>query len=74
MAARKAEKLGYTNVKVFHAGMPVWTEAAQVVLTDGAFVEQMMGYLVLLDLRGGGSRQKILYPGGRGHGPQEPGK
>lgn len=52
MAARKAEKLGYTNVKVFHAGVPAWGETGNVLYTDGAFVEQMMGYLVLLDLRG----------------------
>jgi len=58
MAARKAEKLGYTNVKVFHAGLPLWTESGQVVYSDSAFVEQMMGYLVLVDLRGIETAQK----------------
>lgn len=52
MAARKAEKLGYTHIKVYHEGIPAWGEAGNVLFTDGAFVEQMMGYLVLLDLRG----------------------
>lgn len=52
MAARKAEKLGYTNVKLFHAGIPAWTEAGYPLYSDGVFVEQMMGFLVLIDLRG----------------------
>jgi rhodanese-related sulfurtransferase len=52
MAARRAEKLGYTNIKVYHDGIPAWSEAGNVLYTDGAFVEQMMGFLVLLDLRG----------------------
>jgi len=63
MAARKAEKLGYTNIKVYHEGVPAWSESGNVLLTDGAFVEQMMGFLVLLDLRGTESAKKAHVQG-----------
>jgi rhodanese-related sulfurtransferase len=54
LAARKAEKLGYKNVKVFHAGLPAWKKAGQAVVSNVAGLE---GYnktdasYVLIDLR-----------------------
>lgn len=32
-SASRAEKLGYTNVKVYHAGIPAWTKSTYTVLT-----------------------------------------
>jgi rhodanese-related sulfurtransferase len=52
MAARLAEKNGYTNVKVFHAGTPAWTKAGLPLLTSPQFVNERLGYLVLIDTRG----------------------
>ncbi len=54
LAARKAEKLGFKNVKVFHAGLPAWKKADQVVVSNIAGLE---GYnktdssYILIDLR-----------------------
>lgn len=54
LAARKAEKLGYTNVKVFHAGMPAWKKAGNLVLSNMANIANLdknqVSYIVL-DLR-----------------------
>jgi len=52
MAARLAEKNGYTNVKVFHAGMPAWTDSGNPVITTPQFVNDRMGYIVVIDTRG----------------------
>ena len=52
MAARLAEKKGYTNVKVFHAGMPAWVKGGNPVLTTAQFVNDRMGYIVVIDTRG----------------------
>jgi rhodanese-related sulfurtransferase len=52
MAARLAEKWGYTNVKVFHAGIPAWAGAGNFLLTTPAFVKNRMGFIVLVDARG----------------------
>lgn len=51
MSARMAEKNGYTNVKVFHAGMPAWRKAGLPVLTSSGFVSKRLGYLVIIDTR-----------------------
>jgi rhodanese-related sulfurtransferase len=45
-------KLGYKNVKVFHAGMPAWLKAGNVALTTQEFVEKRLQYLVVIDTRG----------------------
>lgn len=54
LAARKAEKLGYKNVKVFHAGMPAWKKAGNLVVSNIANIEYLdknkVSY-ILLDLR-----------------------
>jgi len=53
LSARLAENnLGYTNVKVFHAGMPAWLEAGNVALTTQDFVKNRLQYLVIIDTRG----------------------
>jgi rhodanese-related sulfurtransferase len=52
MAARVAAKLGYTNIKVFHAGVPAWASAGNVILTTAEFVDKRMGFIVLIDTRG----------------------
>jgi rhodanese-related sulfurtransferase len=52
MAARVAAKRGYTNIKVFHAGLPAWAAAGNIVLTTDAFVKKRMGFIVLIDTRG----------------------
>jgi rhodanese-related sulfurtransferase len=52
MAARLAEKNGYTNVKVFHAGMPAWKKAGHPALTTSDFVKKRLGYIVVIDTRG----------------------
>lgn len=52
MAARLAEKNGYTNVKVFHAGIPAWTKAGNPILTTSDFVSKRLGYIVVIDTRG----------------------
>lgn len=52
MAARLAEKHGYKNVKVFHAGMPAWKRAGLPALTTQKFVASRLGYIVVIDTRG----------------------
>lgn len=52
MAARVAAKRGYTNIKVFHAGLPAWAAAGNIVLTTDKFVNKRMGFIVLIDTRG----------------------
>lgn len=38
-SAGKAEKLGYTNVKVFHDGLPAWKKAGNIVTSTAAFLK-----------------------------------
>lgn len=52
MAARMAEKLGYTNVKVYHVGAPDWVAKGNPLLTTKDFVAKRMGFIVLIDTRG----------------------
>jgi rhodanese-related sulfurtransferase len=58
MAARLAEKNGYRNVRVFHAGMPAWVKAGQPVLTTYKFVNDRLAYLVVIDTRDLASAQR----------------
>ena len=54
LAARKAEKLGYKNVKVFHAGLPAWKKAGRVVVSNIAGIENYNkneASYILIDLR-----------------------
>ncbi len=41
LAARKAEKLGYTNVKVFHAGTDAWKKAAHPLVSPIDYIDSM---------------------------------
>jgi rhodanese-related sulfurtransferase len=52
MAARLAGKLGYTNIKVFHAGVPAWAGAGHALIATSDFVNKRMGFIVLVDTRG----------------------
>ena len=58
MAARVAAKSGYTNIKVFHAGVPAWASAGNVLLTTDEFVKKRMGFIVLIDTRGPDAAEK----------------
>lgn len=54
LAARKAEKLGFKNVKVFHAGLPEWKKAGHVVISNIAGIENYNktdASYILIDLR-----------------------
>lgn len=54
LAARKAEKLGFKNVKVYHAGLPAWKKAGNIVVSNIAGIDELtkleMPY-ILLDTR-----------------------
>jgi rhodanese-related sulfurtransferase len=54
LAAKKAEKLGYKNVKVFHAGLPAWKKAGHIAVSNIAglqeFIKSDASY-ILIDLR-----------------------
>ena len=52
LAARLAEKNGYKNVRVFHAGMPAWKKAGLPSLTTDNFLKKRLGYVVVIDTRG----------------------
>jgi rhodanese-related sulfurtransferase len=52
MAARLAETMGYTNIKVFHAGTPVWQKEGYPLLTTYGFVSKRLENVVLIDTRG----------------------
>jgi rhodanese-related sulfurtransferase len=54
LAARKAEKLGYKNVKVYHAGLPAWKKAGNVTVSNNAAIEdynKIDASYILLDSR-----------------------
>lgn len=54
LAARKAEKLGYKNVKVFHAGLPAWKKAGHILVSNIAGIEnydKLGASYILIDLR-----------------------
>jgi rhodanese-related sulfurtransferase len=65
-AAREAEKLGYTNVKVYHAGLPDWTKRnpmalAPKMLKEAWFDKSMP--IVVLDARPSDAAAKGFIPG-----------
>ncbi len=54
LAARKAEKLGFSKVKVFHAGLPAWKKAGHPVVSNAAAIENYNkneASYILIDLR-----------------------
>ncbi len=53
-SASKAEKLGYTNVKVYHDGMPEWRKAGNLIVSTQKNVKDNMDKdipQVIIDLR-----------------------
>jgi rhodanese-related sulfurtransferase len=54
LSARKAEKLGYKNVKVFEAGWPAWKKAGHIAVSDLENIEslnRLEATYIMLDLR-----------------------
>ncbi|MEW6670742.1 MAG: rhodanese-like domain-containing protein [Thermodesulfobacteriota bacterium] len=51
MAARLAAKMGYTNVKVFHAGAPAWQKEGKPLLTSHDFISERLDSVILIDSR-----------------------
>ena len=47
-----AAKMGYTNVKVFHAGAPAWQKEGNPLLTTYGFVSKRLENVVMIDTRG----------------------
>ncbi len=58
MAARMAEKYGYKNIKVYHAGVPAWSQAGNILLTTYDFVSTRLGYIVTIDTRAPDAAEK----------------
>lgn len=59
-----AEKLGYTNIKVYTGGHPAWSEAGNVLLTNYEFVSKKLGYnIVVIDTRDFETAKKGHLPG-----------
>lgn len=65
-SARRAESLGYVNVKVFHTGMPSWKKKKNVVLTEAPhlqkFIKNDIAH-VLIDLRDAENAQQGFIKG-----------
>jgi rhodanese-related sulfurtransferase len=62
----KAEQLGYTNVKVFHDGMPVWKQKGNLVVSTVSFLKESTDQgipFVLVDLRKKDAARKEHMPG-----------
>ena len=65
-SARRAEKLGYTNVKVYHEGLPVWSKKNFIVLSAQSLKEAYMDKdipAVLVDVRPVAAAQKGFIKG-----------
>lgn len=65
LSAKKAEKLGYKNIKIFRAGLPAWEKAGNPVVSNAAgleaFEKEGASY-VLIDLRPGNVVEKGHIP------------
>lgn len=65
-SASKAEKLGYTNVKIYHDGMPEWKKAKKLVVSTPRFVKDNMDKdipQVIIDIRKKEDVEKEHIPG-----------
>ncbi len=54
LAARKAEKMGFKNVRVYHAGLPEWRKSGHIVVSNNAAIDDMNkveASYIILDLR-----------------------
>ncbi len=65
-SAGRAEKLGYTNVKVYHEGLPVWTKKNHTILSTlflkDAWIDKGIPH-ILLDVRPGSVAEKGFIKG-----------
>lgn len=65
-SARRAEELGYTNVKIFHDGLPAWKKAGNLIVSQTAalkdFIEKDIAH-VLIDLRDAETAKKGFIQG-----------
>lgn len=65
-SARKAEKLGYTNVKVYHEGIPAWSKKNYTVISahslHDSYVKADIPH-ILLDVRPAKKAKKGYIPG-----------
>lgn len=60
-SASKAEKLGYTNVKIYHDGLPAWKKAGNLIVSTSQYVKENMDKdmpQVIIDLRPRDEAQK----------------
>ena len=65
-SAGRAEKLGYTNVRVYHDGLPEWTKKNYTVLTAQSLKEAFIDKdipVVLVDVRTAAAAQKGFIKG-----------
>jgi len=65
-SARRAEAAGYTKVKVFHDGLPVWKKGGNLLVSEPAALKDLMDKdiaHVLIDLRNLKDAEKSFIPG-----------
>ncbi len=65
-SARRAEAAGYTKVKVFHDGLPVWKKGGNLLVSEPAALKDLMEKdiaHVLIDLRDAQEAEKGFIPG-----------
>lgn len=65
-SARRAEAAGYTKVKVFHDGLPVWKKGGNLIVSEPAALKVLMEKEiahVLIDLRDVSAAEKGFIPG-----------
>jgi rhodanese-related sulfurtransferase len=51
MASQMAEQWGYSRVKVYHDGAPVWKKSGNILLTTRTYLQKRKGNYVLIDTR-----------------------
>lgn len=65
-SARRAEAAGYTKVKVFHDGLPVWKKGGNLIVSETAALKELMEKEiahVLVDLRDVKTAEQGFIPG-----------
>ncbi len=71
MAAEMAKALGYTHVKVYHAGTPDWADLGKPMLTTHQYLLKHPSRYVLVDTRGKEAAAKGRLPGAVAITPEE---
>ena len=64
MASQMAEQWGYTRVKVYHDGAPVWKKSGNILLTTRTYLQERKGNYVLIDTRDLEKASQGHIPGG----------